>query len=91
MIFTRKVATSGQFTDVALELCHNLIYSETGAAEDLVQKGIGWALKDLMKADKERILDVVRQLRRDKIPSTITLYAIRDLKGEERKAFLSEA
>ncbi len=89
VIFTRKVAKSGQFTDVALELCHNLIYSEAGATEDLVQKGIGWALKDLMKADKERILDVVRQLRRDKISSTITLYALRDLKGDERKAILN--
>ncbi|MEM8857529.1 MAG: DNA alkylation repair protein [Chloroflexota bacterium] len=84
VIFTRKVAKSGQFTDIALEMCDNLIHAE----EDLVQKGVGWALKDLMKADKDRILDYVRQLRRDKISSTITLYAIRDLKGQERKDFL---
>ena len=89
VIFTRRVAKSGAFTDIALELCHNLIYSEKGAAEDLVQKGIGWALKDLMKADQTRILAYVQQLRADKISSTITLYAIRDLNKDERKAFLN--
>ena len=85
VLFTRKVAKSGRFTDFALEMCHNLINSQ----EDLVQKGVGWALKDLMKADKERILKYVRQLRMQKVSSTITLYAIRDLKGDERKAFLA--
>lgn len=84
VVFTRKVAKSGRFTDVALEMCHNLIYAE----EDLVQKGVGWALKDLMKADKDRVLSYVRQLRNDSVSSTITLYAIRDLKGQERKDFL---
>lgn len=85
VIFTRKVALSGQFTAVALEMCDNLIQ----AKEDLVQKGVGWALKDLMKADKELVLTYVRQLRKDNVSSTITLYAIRDLKGQERKDFLS--
>lgn len=86
VLFTRKVAKSGRFTDFALEMCHNLIESN----EDLVQKGVGWVLKDLMKADKNRILNYVHQLREQKVSSTITLYAIRDLKGDERKAFFEE-
>ena len=86
VLFTRKVASSGQFTDFALKMCQNLIE----AKEDLVQKGVGWALKDLMRADKERILKYVSQLREQKVSSTITLYAIRDLQGEERKAFLEK-
>lgn len=85
VLFTRKVAQSGQFTDVALEMCHNLRH----APEDLVRKGVGWALKDLMRADKPRLLDYVRELRRENVSRVITSYAIRDLKGDERADFLA--
>ena len=85
VLFTRKVAKSGLFNDFALAMCNNLIDAE----EDLVQKGVGWALKDLMHSDKARILRYVHQLRKQKISSTITLYAIRDLKGQERQDFLA--
>ncbi len=86
VIFTRKVASSGEFTDFALEMCNNLMFD----SEDLVLKGVGWALKDLMKADKERILAYVQELRKKKVSSTVTLYAIRDIKGQERKDFLAQ-
>jgi 3-methyladenine DNA glycosylase AlkD len=46
VIFTRRVAESGRFTAVALELCDNL-------AEDPhphVRTGVAWARKDLAKA-----------------------------------------
>ena len=38
---------------------------------------------------RERVLDYVKSLRRRGVSSTITLYAIRDLKGEERREVLS--
>lgn len=83
--FTRGTAESGKYVDVALELCDNLIWD----GEDLVRKGVGWALKDTMRADKERVLEYVKSLRRKGVSSTVTLYAIRDLKGEERAAVLN--
>jgi 3-methyladenine DNA glycosylase AlkD len=83
--FTRKTAESGRHTDLTLELCENLVWDD----EDLVRKGVGWALKDTMRADKTRILDYVKDLRRRGVSSTVTLYAIRDLKGDERKEVLS--
>lgn len=86
VVFTRKVAKSGAFTDFALEMCDNLL----DAPEDLVQKGVGWALKDLMQADRERIKAYVQTLRQQNVSSVITLYAIKNLKGEERAAFLSK-
>lgn len=85
VLFTRKVAKSGQFNDIALEMCDNLIFAE----EDLVRKGVGWALKDLMHSDKERIKSYVQQLRQQGVSSVITLYAIKDLKGQERADFLA--
>jgi len=85
VLFTRKVARDGRFTDFALEMCHNL----RDAPEDLVRKGVGWSLKDLMRADKPRILAYVRELRRQGVSTVITSYAIRDLKGEERAEFLA--
>jgi len=82
--FTRKIGMSGDFTDEALELCDNLIWDK----EDMVRKGVGWALKDNMRGAKKRVVDYVKSLRRKGVSSVITLYAIRDLKGEERKEVL---
>lgn len=82
--FTRKTAESGKYVDLTLELCDNLILD----TEDLVRKGVGWALKDTMRADKFRVFDYVKELRRKGVSSTITLYAVRGLKGEERQGVL---
>lgn len=84
VVFTRSVAKSGRFIDEALALCENLIWDE----EDLVRKGVGWTLKDHMRSDKERVLEYVKSLRRRGVPSVITLYAIRDLRGKEREEVL---
>ena len=83
--FTRKAGESGQFTDQVLGLCDKLIWDP----EDLVQKGVGWALKDNLRGDHDKVLAYVKDLRRQGVPSIITLYAIRDLKGQERQAVLA--
>jgi 3-methyladenine DNA glycosylase AlkD len=83
--FTRGVASSGHYTDEALKLCENLIWDP----EDIVQKGVGWALKDNMRTSPERVKIYIKKLRSMGVPSTITLYAIRDLKGEERQEILA--
>jgi 3-methyladenine DNA glycosylase AlkD len=82
--FVRKAAKSGEFTEDVLHLCENLVWDE----EDIVQKGVGWALKDNLRSAPERILPYIKDLRRRGVPSTITLYAIRDLKGAKRKEVL---
>jgi len=84
--FVRKIGESGEFTDDALRLCENLVHD----AEDLVRKGVGWALKDVMRGDHDRVLTYVKELRRRGAPAVITLYAIRDLKGAERTEVLGE-
>ncbi len=83
--FTRKIGASGQFTEQALTLCENIIDDE----HDLVRKGIGWCLKDVMKGDKERVITYVKELRQRNISAVITLYALRDIKGDERKELLN--
>lgn len=82
--FVRKVGESGKFTNEALELCEKLIF----AKEDLVQKGVGWCLKDVMRGDKKKVFEYIKKLRKRSVPATITLYAIRDLKGKERTEIL---
>jgi 3-methyladenine DNA glycosylase AlkD len=84
LAFVRKTGASGEFTDEVLGLCNNLIWDE----EEIVQKGVGWALKDNLPGAKERVLDYIKALRQKGVPSTITLYAIRDLKGKEREEIL---
>ncbi len=83
--FVRKIGESGEFTDDALRLCENLVHD----AEDLVRKGVGWALKDVMRGDHDRVLAYVKELRHRGVSAVITLYAIRDLKEPERAEVLS--
>ncbi len=83
--FTRKMGESGLFTDEVLVFSWNLIWDP----EDIVQKGVGWALKDNMRSAPERIISFVKELRQRGVPSTITLYAIRDLKGPVREEILA--
>lgn len=60
MTFTRNTAKRGKFIDIALDLCNNLIWDQ----EDIVRKGVGWALKDNTCFDKKRVLEYVKDLRR---------------------------
>ena len=86
--FTRKTASDGDYVDETLRFCEALMHD----TEDLVQKGVGWALKDTIRAGpaaKRRVLALVKRMRREGLPSVITLYAIRDLKGAERAAILN--
>ena len=83
--FVRKAGESGEFVDHLLGLCETLIWD----VDDLVQKGIGWALKDNMRGVRDKIIAYVKELRVRGVPSTITLYAIRDLKGQERREILA--
>jgi 3-methyladenine DNA glycosylase AlkD len=83
--FARKVGASGLFLEECLAMCEVLIWDP----EDIVRKGVGWALKEQMKVAPEEIKDYVKKLRRMGVSSTITLYAIRDLEGKERKEMLA--
>jgi 3-methyladenine DNA glycosylase AlkD len=82
--FTHNVAKSAQFTEETLRLCENLIRDD----EDIVRKGIGWALKDNMRSAPKRILPYVKELRKRGVSSTITLYAIRKLEPAQRREVL---
>lgn len=83
--FVRKVGASGAFTADVLRLCDSLIWDP----DDLVQKGVGWALKDSLRGAPDRIVEYVKELRRKGVPATITLYAIRDLRGPRREEILA--
>jgi 3-methyladenine DNA glycosylase AlkD len=83
--FVRKIGESGEFTQEVLKLCKNLIWDE----EDIVLKGVGWALKDNLRSAPDQVIPFVKKLRRQGVSSTVTLYAIRDLKGKAREKVLT--
>lgn len=85
LIFVRKIGASGDFTDEVIKFCDNLIWDR----EELIQKAVGWALKNNIPGNRKRIIDYIKELRRKGVPSTITLYAIKDLKCRERKEILN--
>ena len=82
--FVRKIGESGKYTNECISLCDNLKYDEEG----LVLKGIGWALKDSMRGDKDKIIKYIKKLKSEKVSSFIILYAIRDLKEKDRQSIL---
>jgi 3-methyladenine DNA glycosylase AlkD len=82
--FTRDAGKSGRFNEETLEFCEQLVWSE----DNLVRKGVGWALRDAMRGDKALVLPYIEELRRRGVSSVITLYAIGDLKGDERRRIL---
>jgi len=83
--FARKVGASGRFTAEGIAACDRLIDDD----DDLVRKGIGWALKDLMRGDKAPLIAYVETVRRRGVSSMITLYAMKDLRGAERQRLLA--
>jgi 3-methyladenine DNA glycosylase AlkD len=85
VVFTRKAAKSAAYTGEVLRLCEKLVWDRA----DTVRKGVGWALKDNLRSAPEQILPYIKDLRRRGVSSTITLYAIRDLKGGDRRDVLA--
>jgi 3-methyladenine DNA glycosylase AlkD len=86
--FTRATAAGGRYVDEVLSFSEAMQWD----GEDLVQKADGWALKDTMRAGpgaRRRVMALVKRMRRTGVPSTITLYAIRDVRGPERAAILA--
>jgi 3-methyladenine DNA glycosylase AlkD len=83
--FILDVAKSSRFLDDTLRFCENLIWDK----EDIVRKGVGWALKANMRYAQQRVLDYVKDLRSRGVSSTITLYAIENLPHETRKEVLA--
>jgi 3-methyladenine DNA glycosylase AlkD len=83
--FTRKAGESGLYTGEVIALCERLAFDP----DDLVRKGAGWALKDCLRGDRERIIPFIKDLRRRGAPAVVTLYAIRDLKGAQRENVLA--
>ena len=85
VVFARKVGASGRYTSHGLRGCECLITD----SDDLVRKGVGWALKDLMRGDREAVLAYVASLRQRGVTSVITLYALRDIRGAARQRVLA--
>ncbi|MFC1563675.1 DNA alkylation repair protein [candidate division KSB1 bacterium] len=83
--FTRNAAKSAEYTDIVLKICSYLAFDR----EDIVQKGTGWALKDNLRSAPEKVVPFIKDLRRQGASSTVILYAVRDLKGIERKEVLA--
>lgn len=73
----------GEFVDVAYEIADTLLRSK----EDLVQKGLGWMLREAGTTDPER-LETYLLARGPAVPRTSLRYAIERFAPEKRKDIL---
>lgn len=81
--FTRDISHSGDLVNHALKYCDRLKDDK----EDMVQKGVGWCLKDLLKSNphKEKILQYVITERKNGLSNTIFRYILKGASPMERK------
>ena len=86
VLFTRKIAESGEFNDELVEMIWNLRYSK----DELVLKAIGWGLKDMMRSDQDRTLRLLQKLRNSGIAGIVTSYALKDFEKGNRQRILSD-
>ena len=82
--FTKRLAIEKQFIDEIFHLCNNLIWDE----EELIKKAVGWVLRDNMHKAKKRIIEYVKNLRKEGVSAKIILDAIQNLSSEERTQIL---
>lgn len=80
--FVRKIAAEKKYRPLALKLCEKLAFDE----EDMVRKGVGWCLQDLMRQDDPRVLKLVMKLRKQGAPSVVISYALRKVSKEIRQS-----
>ena len=71
----------------ALDLAYDIARRLHGDGEDLIQKAVGWTLREAGKIDPDRL---ERYLRTEgpRIPRTTVRYAIERFPPEEREALL---
>jgi 3-methyladenine DNA glycosylase AlkD len=81
--FVRKVGESGKFTKEVISLTNNLVKSK----EDLVLKGVGWALKDNLRGNRPVMMKHILSLRQKGVSPVVISYALGDLTAKERKRF----
>lgn len=88
MVSTMQFLRHGELDDTYA--IAEIFLCKSGTLHDLLQKAVGWLLRDAGKRD-ERRLRVWINANIQKMPRTMLRYAIEKFPEEERKAFLSLA
>lgn len=82
VVATITLIRNGDFIDI-LRLAELLLHHP----HDLMQKAVGWMLREMGKRDKELLLQFLDQYARD-MPRTMLRYSIEKLTEEERKHYM---
>jgi len=81
VLFVRKIGFSGLFLDQLLEIVPKF-YKDP---EPMVQKALGWAIKDNLPKGKKRLLPILRELHESGADSSMMRIAIKGLSAEEKR------
>lgn len=83
--FVRKIAGQKSFHPKALEVCERLAYDK----EDMVQKGVGWCMQDLMRTGEPAVLKSLKKMQKKGASSTVILFSLRKSDPELKKSVLA--
>lgn len=83
--FCRRIAKEKEYRTTGLQICEQLALDE----EDMVRKGVGWALQDMMRHDDPRVLKLLKKLRKKGASSTVILYALRKVPKSVKEEVLA--
>lgn len=84
IVATWKYIREGAFDDT-LQIADRLLYHP----HDLIQKAVGWMLREVGKRDKERLIRFLSD-RYPKMPRTMLRYAIEKFSPDERAFYLKK-
>jgi 3-methyladenine DNA glycosylase AlkD len=83
VVSTHRLIHSGEFSD-ALNICKKLLEDK----EDLINKAVGWTLREIGKKDKEILTGFLKE-NIDAIPRITLRYSIERFPEKERKFYLT--
>ena len=78
-------ARKGKHVNHVLALCNRLMLDK----DDMVQKGVGWTLKELSKADKEVVINFLQPWKK-KSARLLLRYACEKMNKDDKKRVLSK-
>jgi len=78
-------ARKGRFLDYVFLVAETLLHDKN----DMVQKGVGWMLKEATKSNEAEVVEFIRQ-RKHNMPRTMLRYAIEKLPTKLRKELMEK-
>lgn len=85
--YAKNITYYCDYYDIIVRFCENVKFSD----DPLVQKGLGIALKSLLKCNKAKTKRIIRRYRKEGAHSSVSINAMKDLSLREKKEIIKSS